>query len=256
MVELLTMENAAALLTLTMMEIVLGIDNIVFIAILCGKLPEERRDYARKLGLFLAMFMRIVLLLGISWIMGLTAPLFNLGSHEISGRDLILLLGGAFLVYKAVHEIHDKMEGSMETLHEPRVAAKFSSVIGQIIMLDIVFSLDSVITAVGMVKQQPGQTWQPLAIMITAVVISIFVMLVFSGGITRFINKHPTTKMLALAFLLLIGVMLIGEGFGQHIPKGYIYSAMTFAIFVELLNIRTHKAHKSSTAEPAKVTAP
>lgn len=238
MAELLTTENVAALLTLTSLEIVLGIDNVVFIALLAGKLPDERRDKARKLGLFLAMFVRILLLLGISWIMGLSAPLFELIGQEISGRDIILILGGGFLIFKATHEIHDKLEGSKETIHEPRSAASFKSVIAQIVALDIVFSLDSVITAVGMVKGNPEHPWIPMSIMITAIVVAIGVMLIFSGVIARFIERHPTTKMLALSFLMLIGVVLVAEGFEQHIERGLIYSAMAFAVFVEVLNLQ------------------
>ncbi len=252
--ELLTLENGAALFTLTILEIVLGIDNVVFIAILSGKLPPEKQAKARNVGLFLAMFVRILLLLAISWIMGLTRPLFEVVGREISGRDLILLLGGGFLIFKAVHEIHDKLEGSMETLHEPRSAASFKSVVAQILVLDIVFSLDSVITAVGMVKGNPEAMWQPLSIMITAIVIAIGVMLAFSGAIARFIEKHPTTKMLALSFLLLIGVVLVAEGFHQHIAKGYIYSSMAFAVFVEMLNLRITKSHKSPKAEGKAVS--
>jgi len=245
MIELLTFENLAALLTLTAMEIVLGIDNIVFIAILAGKLPPEQQPKARKIGLFLAMFVRVALLLAISWIMGLTTTLFTVPwvNHEVSGRDVVLFLGGAFLIYKATHEMHDKLEGSKETIHQPAGTAKFPSIIAQIVALDIVFSLDSVITAVGMVKAKEGQPiWQPLSIMIVAVVISIIVMLVFAGRISRFIERHPTTKMLALAFLLLIGVMLVAEGLHQHVPKGYVYAAMAFSVFVELLNLRATKA--------------
>jgi len=237
MAELFTVENIAALLTLTALEIVLGIDNIVFIAILANKLPEALQDRARKIGLFLAMFMRIALLFSISWIMSLTAPLFTVMEHVFTGRDLVLIIGGLFLIYKATMEIYDKSEGSHETLHQPK-AAKFGSVLVQIIMMDIIFSLDSVITAVGMVKQGEGQTWQPLAIMITAVVISVLIMLVFAGPVARFIERHPSTKVLALAFLLMIGLVLVADGFGQHISKGYVYTAMAFSIFVEVINLR------------------
>ncbi len=246
MIEFLSFENAAALVTLTVLEIVLGIDNVVFIAILAGKLPPEQRDRARQIGLMLAMGVRIALLLSISWIMGLQEALFSIGSHAVSGRDLVLLLGGAFLIYKATHEMHDKMEGSHETLHQPK-AAKFGSVITQIVLLDIVFSLDSVITAVGMVKQNPEYPWHGLTIMITAIIVAIGVMLLFSGRIAAFIEKHPTTKMLALAFLLMIGLVLVAEGFHQHIEKGYVYTAMAFSIFVELLNLRAKK--KTTSAE-------
>jgi predicted tellurium resistance membrane protein TerC len=240
MIEFLTFENGAALLTLTVLEIVLGIDNVVFIAILAAKLPEHQRDKARQIGLMLAMGVRVMLLLSISWIMGLQEPLFTLFGHTFSGRDLVLLIGGGFLIYKATHEIHDKMEGSHETLHQP-AAAKFGSVVTQIILLDIVFSLDSVITAVGMVKQDPAHPWHGISIMIAAIVIAIGVMLLFSGKIASFIERHPTTKMLALSFLLMIGLVLVAEGFHQHIEKGYVYTAMAFSIFVELLNLRVNK---------------
>ncbi|MCL4211655.1 MAG: TerC family protein [Phycisphaeraceae bacterium] len=248
MEHLLTLENLAALLTLAGLEIVLGIDNIVFISILAAKLPPERQQRARTIGLLLAMVMRIALLLAITWVMGLTRTLFTLPffspgeATEISGRDLILIVGGAFLIAKATHEIHDKLEGSHETLHQPKASARFPSVIAQIIMMDLIFSLDSVITAVGMVKAPKGESlFGPIAIMVTAIVISIVVMLLFAGAIGRFIERHPTTKMLALSFLLMIGVMLAADGFGQHIPKGYIYSAMAFSLFVELLNLRVKK---------------
>lgn len=218
------------LLTLTILEIVLGIDNIVFISILSGKLPEDQRDKARKLGLALALITRILLLLSLSWVMGLTAPLFTLPimNHEISGRDLILILGGLFLLYKSVVEIHGKLEGEE---HSKQVkGASFSSVITQILILDIVFSLDSVITAIGMVKQ--------IGVMIAAVIIAVGVMLAFAKPISEFVEKHPTVKMLALAFLVLIGVNLLAEGFDQHIPKGYTYFAMAFAVGVEVLNLK------------------
>ena len=247
MVELLTMESVAALLTLTVLEIVLGIDNVVFIALLVGRLPERQRAKARTMGLLLAMGTRILLLLCIKWIMGLGEPWFTLFAHTFSGRDLILLLGGGFLVYKATVEIHDKLEGSKETLHQPK-AASYGSVLAQVVALDIVFSLDSVITAVGMVKAGEGQTWQPLAIMIAAIIIAIFVMIAFSGAIARFIEEHPTTKMLALAFLLLIGVVLVAESFHQEIPRGYIYTAMAFSVFVEMLNLRIRRKKVASKA--------
>lgn len=218
------------LLTLTILEIVLGIDNIVFISILSGKLPEDQRDKARKLGLALALITRILLLLSLSWVMGLTAPLFTLPimNHEISGRDLILILGGLFLLYKSVVEIHGKLEGEE---HSKQVkAVSFNAVITQILILDIVFSLDSVITAIGMVKQ--------IGVMIAAVIIAVGVMLAFAKPISEFVEKHPTVKMLALAFLVLIGVNLLAEGFDQHIPKGYTYFAMAFAVGVEVLNLK------------------
>ncbi|HJU89087.1 MAG TPA: TerC family protein [Gemmatimonadaceae bacterium] len=224
-----------ALLTLTSLEIVLGIDNIVFISILAGKLPEAQRDRARRLGLGVAMITRILLLLSITWIMRLTTPLFTVFGQEISGRDLILIGGGLFLLAKATHEIHDKLEGEQgDTVR--RIAPTFSSVIIQIMLLDIVFSLDSVITAVGMAEH--------VSIMIIAVVIAVGIMMVAAKGIGNFVERHPTVKMLALSFLLLIGVTLIAEGLGQHISKGYIYFAMGFSVFVELLNLRLKKVSK------------
>ncbi|HET9196325.1 MAG TPA: TerC family protein [Vicinamibacterales bacterium] len=224
-------EGWIALGTLTVLEIVLGIDNIVFISILAGKLRSEDRERARKVGLSLAMFIRIALLLSITWVMGLTEPLFTLGK-DISGRDLILILGGLFLIAKSTHEIHDKLEGA-EGGASAKVAASFTAVIIQILLLDIVFSLDSVITAVGMAED--------VSVMILAVVIAVGVMLVSAGPISDFVDRHPTVKMLALSFLLLIGVSLIGEGLDQHIPKGYIYFAMGFSIFVEMINLRVRK---------------
>lgn len=218
-----------SLLTLTVLEIVLGIDNIVFISILAGKLPASQQNKARQLGLGLALITRILLLLSITWIMGLKANLFTLFGHGFSGRDLILLLGGLFLLGKATHEIHDKLEGEDGTA-TGRVSPTFSGVIVQILLLDIVFSLDSVITAVGMVQQ--------VGVMIAAVIIAVGFMLFFSGHISRFIEKHPTLKMLALSFLLLIGVVLVADGLGQHIQKGYVYFAMAFSVSVEALNIR------------------
>jgi predicted tellurium resistance membrane protein TerC len=219
-------------LTLTALEIVLGIDNVVFISILAGKLPADQREKARKLGLALAMLTRILLLLSLSWIIRLTAPLFNLVGNEISGRDLVLILGGLFLLGKSTHEIHNSLEGE-EGEKSKRVAPSFTSVLIQILLLDIVFSLDSVITAVGMVDQ--------VAVMIAAVVVAVGFMLLFSGAISRFVHDHPTVKMLALSFLILIGVTLIGEGFDQHIPKGYIYFSMAFSVAVEMLNLRMRK---------------
>ncbi|MCL4694121.1 MAG: TerC family protein [Candidatus Hydrogenedentes bacterium] len=239
MAELLTVENAIALVTLTSLEIVLGIDNIVFIAILTGKLHPSQQDKARRIGLALAMVMRILLLLAISWIMGLTKPLFEVLEHGVSGRDLILLVGGLFLFGKATFEIHDKIEGGHHE-SKAKVAASFASVIFQIMLLDLVFSLDSVITAVGMVEHIP--------IMIAAVVIAIGIMMIFAGSVSRFVERHPTIKMLALSFLLLIGVMLLAEGFGRHIEKGYIYFAMGFSLFVEMLNLRMRKVSKESAA--------
>ena len=222
-------EGWIALGTLTVLEIVLGIDNIVFISILAGKLPQHDRARARKVGLSLAMIIRILLLLSITWVMGLTAPLFAVLGQEISGRDLILLVGGLFLIGKSTLEIHEKLEG-VEGHGSAKVAKSFVSVIIQILLLDIVFSLDSVITAVGMAED--------VAVMILAVIIAVGVMLVSSGAISDFVDRHPTVKILALSFLLLIGVSLIGEGLEQHIPKGYIYFAMAFSVFVEMINLR------------------
>jgi predicted tellurium resistance membrane protein TerC len=235
--ELFSSENLIALLTLSSLEIVLGIDNIVFISILVGKLPRERQAQARQIGLLLAMGMRIALLLAISWVIGLTEPLFSITliDHAFSGRDLILLFGGLFLVAKATWEIHDKLEGSEHGQAAPR-AASFGAILVQIMLLDIVFSLDSVITAVGMARE--------VAIMVTAVVIAVLVMMVFAARISAFIERHPTMKMLALSFLLLIGVVLIADGFGQHVSKGYIYFAMAFSLFVELLNLRLRRTQQ------------
>jgi len=255
---LFSAEAVVALLTLTLLEIVLGIDNIVFIAILAGKLPPGQRDKARLIGLSLAMGIRIVLLLSISWIMGLTKPLFEIPAFwtsvsgdgmSISGRDLILLVGGLFLIGKSTFEIHDKLEG--EHAHTDPSAGKkvasFGKVLVQILLLDMVFSLDSVITAVGMVQTSPDAKWVGLSIMITAVVISVVVMLFASGPIARLVERHPTLKMLALSFLILIGVMLVVEGLHQHIPKGYIYFAMAFSLAVEFVNIRMRKHAKPVT---------
>jgi predicted tellurium resistance membrane protein TerC len=222
-------EGWIALLTLTVLEVVLGIDNIVFISILAGKLPLAQRERARKWGLSLAMITRLGLLLAITWVMGLTATVFTAFDNDISGRDIILLVGGLFLIAKSTHEIHDKLEGA-EHAGAARAPASFSSVIIQILLLDIVFSLDSVITAVGMADH--------VSIMMAAVVIAVVVMLVSSRAISAFVDQHPTVKMLALSFLLLIGVSLLGEGLDQHIPKGYIYFAMGFSVFVEMINLR------------------
>ena len=221
-----------ALVTLTLLEIVLGIDNVVFISILAGKLPKEQQAKARQIGLSLALVMRILLLLTISWIAGLTKPLFEVMDHPVSGRDLILLLGGLFLIGKATHEIHGKIEGEDGTITQ-RMAPSFTSVIIQILLLDIVFSLDSVITAVGMVKE--------IGIMIAAVVIAMVFMLVFAGKISAFIERHPTFKLLALSFLILIGFALVAESFHREIPKGYIYFAMAFSVGIELLNMKLRK---------------
>ena len=229
MTALATAEGWIALLTLTVLEIVLGIDNIVFISILAGKLPKDQRARARKVGLSLATLIRIALLLSITWVMRLTTPLFAVLGQEISGRDVILIVGGLFLLAKSTYEIHDKLEGE-EGHASARVAASFGAVIVQILLLDIIFSLDSVITAVGMAND--------VLVMVLAVVIAVGVMLVSSGAIGEFVDRHPTVKMLALSFLLLIGVSLIAEGFDQHIPKGYIYFAMGFSVFVEMINLR------------------
>jgi predicted tellurium resistance membrane protein TerC len=236
-------EGWIALATLTVLEIVLGIDNIVFISILAGKLRPEQRERARKLGLLLAMFIRIGLLLSITWVMGLTAPLFIAVGNEISGRDIILIVGGLFLIAKSTHEIHQKLEGE-EGHGSAKVAVTFTSVIIQILLLDIVFSLDSVITAVGMADD--------VSVMIIAVVAAVGVMLVSAGAISDFVERHPTVKMLALSFLLLIGVSLIGEGLEQHIPKGYIYFAMGFSIFVEMINLRV----RGTKAQPVQLHHP
>ena len=228
-----------ALATLTALEIVLGIDNVVFISILAAKLPLNQQEKARRIGLALAMLIRIALLYSLAWVIRLTAPLFTVFGQEISGRDLILIFGGLFLLAKSTHEIHQKLEGD-EGHASARVHPSFRSVIIQILLLDIVFSLDSVITAIGMVKQ--------LGIMIAAVVIAVGFMLVFAGPISGFVERHPTVKMLALSFLLLIGVTLIAEGFDQHFPKGYVYFAMAFSMFVEVLN---HRLRKPKTAPGA-----
>ena len=220
-----------ALGTLTFLEIVLGVDNIIFISILSGKLPENQQARARRIGLLAAMGMRVLLLFSLAWIVKLTSPIFTLG-QEISGRDLILIGGGLFLMAKATYEIHDKLEGE-EGHASAKVAASFGSVILQIMLLDIVFSLDSVITAVGMVDE--------LWVMVTAVIVAVGIMMVAAEPISSFVHKHPTVKMLALSFLLLIGLSLMAEGFDHHIPKGYIYFAMGFSVFVEMINLRLRK---------------
>ncbi len=223
-----------ALLTLTALEIVLGIDNIIFISILAGKLPPLRQARARTLGLAVAMLTRIALLLSLTWIMKLTAPLFTVLGQEISGRDIIVVLGGLFLIGKSTFEIHDKLEGVEHTRREGR-GVSFAGVLVQIALLDIIFSLDSVITAVGMANQ--------VGVMIAAIVLAVLFMMYASGPISRFVEHHPTVKILALSFLLLIGVSLVAEGFDQHIPKGYIYFAMAFSVFVEMLNMRVRSPH-------------
>jgi predicted tellurium resistance membrane protein TerC len=232
--------NWLALGTLLLLEIVLGIDNIVFISILAGKLPPQQRNRARVVGLALALITRILLLLTISWIMRLTTPLFTTFGHRFSGRDLILIAGGLFLIAKSTHEMHNRLEGEDER-DAARAGASFAAVVTQILILDIVFSLDSVITAVGMVDE--------LLIMIMAVVLAVLFMLAFSGFVSSFVDRHPTVKMLALAFLLLIGVVLVADGVGQHISKGYIYFAMAFSLFVEILNLRA----RARRAAPVKL---
>ena len=234
MIELHTDPQAwIALLTLTALELVLGIDNIIFISILVDKLPVEKRELARKIGLFMAMFMRIGLLLVLSWIVGLTAPLFTVLQNEFTGRDLILVAGGLFLLWKSASEIHQLLEGT-EGSHSATVPATFSAVIVQIMIIDLVFSLDSIITAVGMVDE--------VEIMIAAVIASVGLMMVFASSIGRFVSDHPTIKMLALSFLIVVGVVLIADGFEHHVPKGYVYFAMAFSVAVEMLNIRVRRA--------------
>lgn len=231
--ELLTDPQAwMAFLTLTALELVLGIDNIIFISILVEKLPKEQRELARRIGLFLAMFMRIGLLMTLAWIAGLTAPVFSVMNHGVSGRDIILLAGGLFLLWKSTQEIHQLLEG-IEGETSSTVKNTFFAIILQIIIIDLVFSLDSIITAVGMVSQ--------IQVMIAAVVVSVGLMMAFAGYIGDFIEEHPTIKMLALAFLLVVGVVLIADGTGHHVPKGYVYFAMAFSIAVESLNIRLRK---------------
>jgi predicted tellurium resistance membrane protein TerC len=230
--ELFTAENGIALLTLSALEIVLGIDNLVVIAILTGKLPPEQRQRARRVGLAAAMVMRIALLLTLSWIIGLTGPLFSVADNEFSGRDLILLAGGLFLIAKATHEIHTKIEGPEEHPQAGRrVFASMASVIGQIMAFDLVFSIDSVITAIGLARAIP--------VMVAAIVIAVATMMVFANPVSEFVERHPSIKMLALSFLLLIGVMLVAEGMGQHLDRGYVYFAMGFSLLVELLNLRS-----------------
>ena len=239
----LTSAGLLALVTLTFLEIVLGVDNVIFISILSSKLPPDTQPKARRTGLLAAMVMRILLLLSIAWIIRLTAPLFSVVGQDISGRDLILIGGGLFLLAKATLEIHERLEG--EEGHESAKAApSFGAVIAQIMLLDIVFSLDSVITAVGMAED--------LSIMIAAVVLAVCVMMYSAEPISAFVNKHPTIKVLALSFLLLIGVSLIGDGLGMHVPKGYIYFAMGFSVFVEMINLRV----RPHAARPVKLHTP
>jgi predicted tellurium resistance membrane protein TerC len=242
----------SALLTLTALEIILGIDNIIFISILSDRLPPEQRQRARTTGLLLAMLMRIGLLFSIGWMLSLTQPLFSVAGHAFTGRDLILIAGGLFLIYKSTTEIHAKLEGE-EHVREATGTATFGSVIIQILLLDIVFSLDSVITAIGMTSN--------IAIAVVAVVISVGIMLFAAGPLAEFVNRHPTIKILALSFLLLLGMTLVADGFGQHIPKGYIYFAMAFSVFVEFLNLRLRKQtepvqlHQSLLNEDALIPA-
>jgi predicted tellurium resistance membrane protein TerC len=232
----LTADGLIALVTLSVLEVVLGIDNVIFISILAGKLPKGQQEKARRIGLLAAMGMRIVLLMSIAWIVRLTAPLFSVADHPISGRDLILIIGGLFLLFKATREIHDKLEGEEGHL-SARVAPTLAAVITQIMLLDIVFSLDSVITAVGMADD--------LSIMVAAVIIAVAIMMFAARPVSAFVDAHPTVKVLALSFLLLIGCSLIAEGFGVHIPKGYVYFAMGFSVFVEMLNLRVTKKGKA-----------
>jgi len=234
--ELITSPEAwIAFATLTALELVLGIDNIIFISILVDKLPLEKREIARRIGLFMAMFMRIGLLLVLSWIVGLVEPMFSALGHDVSGRDAILILGGLFLLWKSTTEIHQTLEGADEQ-HASASRHTLFSVIFQIMLIDLIFSLDSIITAVGMVDQ--------IEIMIAAVLTSVGLMMVFARGIGEFVSNHPTIKMLALSFLVVVGVVLIAEGFEHHIPKGYIYFAMAFSVCVEMLNIRLRKKSK------------
>ncbi|MBI5522273.1 MAG: TerC family protein [Desulfarculus sp.] len=231
--DLLGLEALTALVTLTALEIVLGIDNIVFIAIMTGRLPAQEQPAARRLGLMLAMVMRILLLLGLTWVMRLTAPLMTVLGQVLTGRDLILLGGGGFLIAKATHEIHGQMEGAGQEQAGGQGRASFWSTVAQIGVIDIIFSLDSVITAVGMARH--------IAVMVLAVVLAVVIMIVFSGAVSRFIHRHPTVRVLALSFLILIGVMLFAEGLGRHIERGYVYFAMAFSLLVEMLNMRMRK---------------
>ncbi len=246
---LLSSDNLIALVTLTALEVVLGVDNVIFISILAGKLPAQDQARARRVGLLAAMVMRILLLFSLAWIVRLTEPLFSVLGKGISGRDIILLGGGLFLLAKATMEIHERLEG-VEGERSARVAPSFGAVIFQIMLLDIVFSLDSVITAVGMADSLP--------VMVIAVVLAVGIMMLSSGAVSEFVQRHPTVKVLALSFLLLIGMSLVGEGLGQHIPKGYIYFAMAFSVFVEVVNIRVRKSgvpvdlRDAYTADPPK----
>ena len=240
---LLSPEIWIAFFTLTALELVLGIDNIIFISILVDKLPKEKQELARRIGLFLAMFMRIALLLLLSWIVGLTEPVLTLFGYGVSGRDLILIAGGLFLIWKSTGEVHQLLEGE-EGSESAKVASSFAGVIAQIIAIDLVFSLDSIITAVGMVSE--------VGVMIAAVVASVGLMMLFAKSIGEFVSNHPTIKMLALSFLVVVGVVLIADGFGHHVPKGYIYFAMAFSVGVEMLNIRLRK----KAAKPVDLREP
>jgi len=233
-----------ALITLTALEIVLGIDNIIFISILTGRLPEDQRQKGRMIGLALAMIMRIALLVSLAWVVQLTEPLFTVFGKDISGKDLILIVGGLFLLAKSTHEIHHKLEGVEEKDATTTTYSTMKSVLVQIVVLDIVFSLDSVITAVGMARHLP--------VMVTAVVVAVIFMMLFAKPIGDFVEEHPTVKMLALSFLLLIGMALVADGLGFHIPKGYIYFAMGFSVFVEVLNLRLRKGKP----EPLRLRSP
>ena len=232
----LSADGLIALVTLTVLEVVLGIDNVIFISILAGKLPKELQDRARRIGLMAAMGMRILLLMSIAWMSRLTSALFSVGDHPVSGRDLILFIGGMFLLFKSTREIHDKLEGE-EGHVKARVAPTLAAVVTQIMLLDIVFSLDSVITAVGMADD--------IAVMVAAVVIAVAIMMFAARPVSEFVEAHPTVKVLALSFLLLIGCSLVAEGAGFHIPKGYIYFAMAFSVFVEMINLRVKKKGKA-----------
>ncbi len=240
MSEYLNGEALAALLTLTSLEMVLGIDNVIFIAILCGKLPEAERDKARTMGLLLAVVSRILLVLAIGWVMTLTKPLFLMLSHAVTGKDLILIFGGLFLLFKGTREIHHKMQDAHNDASKPAKTSTLKAVLFQVLLIDIVFSLDSVITAVGMTEGLK----HPIPIMVTAIILSVMGMLVFSRAIVVFIERNPTIKILALSFLMLIGLLLMAEGFGHHIPKGYVYFAMCFSFFVEMLQLWTLKPSK------------
>jgi predicted tellurium resistance membrane protein TerC len=248
MIELLTSPQAwIAFATLTALELVLGIDNIIFISILVDKLPKAKQEFARRLGLFMAMFMRIGLLLVLAWIVGLVTPLFTVAGQEISGRDLILIAGGLFLIWKSTGEIHQSLEGEEESHGSKAVKATFAATIVQIMIVDLVFSLDSIITAVGMVDD--------VRIMICAVIASVGLMMLFAGPIGRFVSDHPTIKMLALSFLVVVGVVLVAEGFDHHVPKGYVYFGMAFSLAVEMLNIHMRKKKNANKValNPARI---